>query len=406
MEKKVKANSLNMRDINGLIEGVGAGKIDINYLFASFLKAAIEKILKIEMDEHLGNKKSERTKEGNYRNGTSKKTVRTKGGEIELDIPRDRAGKFEPKLIKKHERELDKLGEVIIDLYAKGMSTRDISDAMREIYGFTMSESYISRVTNEVEEEVEEWKNRPLKELYINVQIDCTFYSVKTNEEGGKQALYMITGINNEGIQEILGMYTSTRESSRFWISIFDDLKRRGVKDIIVISSDGLRGIKEAIVAAFPKADHQLCIVHETRNTLKQVSYKERKELAGDLKKIYHAISEEIGLEMVLETKEKWYKKYPRIMLRWERDWNELSNMYKYPAEMRKIIYTTNPIESINSTLRRKMKNKKAFNNERSLIKSAYLSLRDRITKWNKPIENIGICLAELEVIYPGRIPI
>ena len=280
----------------------------------------IQSMLEEEMNEHLGHEKYEYSKENktNYRNGTSTKKVKSNLGELEIKIPRDRNGEFEPIIVPKHSRDISNIEQQIINLYSMGTSTREISNYIEEMYGFSVSAEMVSNITDKIIPEMEEWKTRRLEEIYPFVYIDAIHFNVKENGVIGKKAAYVAMGISKEGIKEVLGIYVGESESSKFWMTIFNNLKNRGIKDILVLSSDGLTGIKEAIQVAFPKTEHQTCIVHLTRNTLKYVSHKDKYKFAQDLKAIYTASDEEIGKKLMYEVTEKWKEKYPTAMDRWE----------------------------------------------------------------------------------------
>lgn len=366
----------------------------------------IQTMLEAEMDEHLGREKythAEENKE-NYRNGYSKKTVKSNLGEVNLDIPRDRNGKFDPIVVPKHSRDISKLETQIIELYGMGNTTRQISEFVENLYGFEASAEMISNITDKIIPEMNEWKARRLEDIYPFVYIDAIHFNVKTNGAVGKSAAYVVLGISKTGIKEVLGIYIGENESSKFWLGVLNDIKNRGVKDILVLSSDGLTGIQESIKAAFPQTDHQTCMVHFVRNTLKYVSHKDKYKFAQDLKAIYTASSEEIGMKIMQEVKEKWKIKYPMAMDRWEENWSIICRFYKFSQRIRKMIYTTNSIESLNSGYRRLNKGRNVYPSIQALEKVLYLATK-RITKhWTSKIPEWGECLRELEIMYEGRI--
>lgn len=366
----------------------------------------IKTMLEAEMDNHLGNEKykHEEEKQENYRNGYSKKKVKSNMGEIDLEIPRDRKGKFSPVVVPKHSRDISRLETQIIELYGMGNTTRQISDFVENLYGFEVSAEMVSNITDKIIPEMEEWKSRRLEEIYPFVYIDAIHFSVKTNGVVGKSAAYIVLGISKAGIKEVLGIYIGESESSKFWLSVLNDIKNRGVKDILVISSDGLTGLQESIKVAYPKSEHQTCMVHFVRNTLKYVSHKDKYKFAQDLKAIYTASSEEIGKKIMMEVQNKWKEKYPMVMNRWEENWSVICPFYKFSQRIRKMIYTTNTIESLNSGYRRLNKGRNVYPSIQALNKVLYLSTR-RITKnWTSKVPEWGECLRELEIMYEGRI--
>lgn len=365
----------------------------------------IKSMLEAEMDEHLGNEKykHEEDKQNNYRNGYSKKKVKSNMGEIELEIPRDRKAEFEPVVVPKHSRDISRLETQIIELYGMGNTTRQISEFVENLYGFEVSAEMVSNITDKIVPEMEEWKSRRLEEVYPFVYIDAIHFNVKANGVIGKSAAYVVLGISKEGKKEVLGIYVGESESSKFWLSVLNDIKNRGVKDILIISSDGLTGIQESIVA-YPKAEHQTCMVHFVRNTLKYVNHKDKAQFAQDLKAIYTASSEEIGKKIMYEVQNKWKEKYPIVMNRWEDNWGVISPFFKFSQRIRKMIYTTNSIESLNSGYRRLNRSRNVYPSIQALNKVLYLATR-RITKnWNSKVPEWGECLRELEIMYDGRI--
>lgn len=366
----------------------------------------IKSMLEAEMDEHLGNEKykHEEDKQNNYRNGYSKKKVKSNMGEIELEIPRDRKAEFEPVVVPKHSRDISRLETQIIELYGMGNTTRQISEFVENLYGFEVSAEMVSNITDKIVPEMEEWKSRRLEEVYPFVYIDAIHFNVKANGVIGKSAAYVVLGISKEGKKEVLGIYVGESESSKFWLSVLNDIKNRGVKDILIISSDGLTGIQESIKVAYPKAEHQTCMVHFVRNTLKYVNHKDKAQFAQDLKAIYTASSEEIGKKIMYEVQNKWKEKYPIVMNRWEDNWSVISPFFKFSQRIRKMIYTTNSIESLNSGYRRLNRSRNVYPSIQALNKVLYLATR-RITKnWNSKVPEWGECLRELEIMYDGRI--
>ena len=366
----------------------------------------IQSMLEAEMTEHLGHDKYEYSQENknNYRNGSSKKKVKSNLGELELNIPRDRNGEFEPMIVPKHSRDISNIEQQIINLYTMGTSTREISNYIEEMYGFSVSAEMVSNITDKIIPEMEEWKTRRLEEVYPFVYIDAIHFNVKENGVIGKKAAYVAMGISKEGMKEVLGIYVGENESAKFWMTVFNNIKNRGVKDILVLSSDGLIGIKEAIEASFPKTEHQTCIVHLTRNTLKYVSHRDKARFAQDLKAIYTASDEEIGKKLMYEVAEKWKEKYPTAMDRWEENWGIIVPFFKFSQKIRKMIYTTNSIESLNSCYRRLNRTRNVYTSKEALMKVLYLSTKKVTKNWTSRVPEWGEVLKELEIVYKGRI--
>ena len=377
---------------------------DIRDALKDLLGDTIQEMLESEMNEHLGYEKYERGENTNSRNGYKTKRVRSGMGEYEIDVPQDRDSSFEPQIVKKRQKDISEIEQKIINMYALGMSNRDITSQIEDIYGFELSEGMISDVTDKIIPKIEEWKYRPLESVYPVVYIDAIHFSVKENGSVKKKAVYVILGISSEGYKEILGLSIGDTESSKYWFSVLNELKNRGVRDILIVCADGLSGIKEAISSTFPNTEYQRCIVHQVRNTLKYVSYKDRKEFANDLKTIYHAINEEQALDNLERTSEKWNEKYPNSMKSWFSNWDSIIPIFKFSPETRKVIYTTNAIESVNSQLRKINKKRTVFSNKISLEKSLYLSVEKISKKWSMPIRNCGYIYGELSIMYEDRL--
>ena len=305
------------------------------------------------MDEHLGYREYERSDNPDYRNGKKTKKIRGNFGETVIEVPQDRNSTFEPKVVKKRQKDISGIEQKIISLYAKGMTTRQISETIEDIYGFEVSDGMVSDITDRLLPQIEDWQNRPLDEVYPIVFIDAVHFSVRDNGQIRKLAAYVILAVSLTGHKEVLSIHIGENESAKYWLGVLNELKNRGVKDILVICADGLTGIKEAVNAAFPQAELQRCIVHQVRNTLKYVGDKNKKEFANDLKTIYHAPSEEAALEALERVTEKWESHYPNAMKSWYKNWDVISPIFKFSAEVRKVIYTTNAIESLNSGYRR-----------------------------------------------------
>jgi len=366
----------------------------------------IQNMLEAELDEHLGYEKYESTEEAksNYRNGYTSKTLKSSVGQVEIDIPRDRNAEFEPKIVPKYKRDISEIENKIIAMYARGMSTREINEQIQEIYGFEVSAEMVSKITDKILPQIEEWQKRPLGEVYPIVFIDAIHFSVKNDGIVGKKAVYIVLAIDIEGQKDVIGIYVGENESSKFWLSVLKDLKNRGVKDILILCADALSGIKDAINAAFPNTEYQRCIVHQIRNTLKYVSDKDRKEFARDLKRIYTAPNEKAGYDQMLEVSEKWEKKYPAAMKSWKSNWDVICPFFKYSEELRKIMYTTNTIESLNSSYRRINKSRTVFPGDQSLLKSIYLATVKITSKWTMRYKNWRLILGQLQIMFEGRI--
>ena len=376
---------------------------DIQEALKDLLGGTIKSMLESEMDEHLGYKNYERNENNNYRNGTKKKTLRSNYGEFEIDVPQDRQSSFEPEVVKKRQKDISNIDQKIISLYAKGMTTRQIAEQMEEIYGFECSESFISNVTDKIIGEIEDWQKRPLDEVYPIVFIDAVHFSVREDNRIKKLAAYVILGYSKDGMKEILSLEIGENESSRYWLGVLNNLKNRGIKDIMVLCADGLSGIKEAINAAFPETEYQRCIVHQVRNTLKYVAYKDMKIFANDLKGIYLAPDEKTGYEELEKVKSKWEQIYPNVMKSWEVNWDVLSPIFKFSKDVRKVIYTTNAIESLNSTYKKLNSQRRVFPSDKALLKSLYLASSEATKKWTQPLRNWGKVYGEFSIMYEGR---
>ena len=363
---------------------------DIQEALKDLLGGTIKSMLESEMDEHLGYKNYERNENNNYRNGTKKKTLRSNYGEFEIDVPQDRQSSFEPEVVKKRQKDISNIDQKIISMYAKGMTTRQIAEQMEEIYGFECSESFISNVTDKIIAEIEDWQKRPLDEVYPIVFIDAVHFSVREDNRIKKLAAYVILGYSKDGMKEILSLEIGENESSKYWLGVLNNLKNRGIKDIMVLCADGLSGIKEAINAAFPETEYQRCIVHQVRNTLKYVAYKDMKPFANDLKGIYLAPDEKTGYEELEKVRKKWEKIYPNVMKSWELNWDVLSPIFKFSREVRKVIYTTNAIESLNSTYKKLNSQRSVFPSDKALLKSLYLASSEATKKCTQPLRNWG----------------
>ena len=380
---------------------------DVQNLFKELIGNVLENGLDAEMDEELGYSRYDYHNKNtdNSRNGHSSKNLKTSFGEMELEIPRDRKGEFEPQILKKHQTSISgDIEEKILSMYAKGMTTSDIETHIREIYGISVSDSTISRVTDKILPVVREWQSRPLERLYPIVFMDAIHFHVRSEGQVVKKAVYIAIGINLDGIKDVLGMWVGENESAKFWLSILNGLKNRGVEDIFIACVDGLSGFPNAIGAAYPKTEIQQCIIHQIRNSTKYVSYKDIKTLMADLKSIYAAVSEQTALNELDSFEEKWGSKYPKIAGSWRENWANLSTYFKYPKEMRSLIYTTNAIEGFNRQLRKVTKSKSVFPTDDSLFKMLYLAMMDITKKWTGRRREWGVIHSQLEVYFADRI--
>jgi putative transposase len=379
---------------------------DFNAFMREISKEVLETLFDGEMSEFLGYERyDQKSKEtDNSRNGHSQKQVKSKFGAIDLEVPRDRKSDFEPAVVKKRQRDISGLEEKIISMYAKGMTTRDIQAHIDDIYGYELSAETISNITDKVLERAKEWQGRPLKGLYSIVFMDAMFLKMRTEGHVRNVAVYAVVGIDLEGVKEVLGLWIAETESSKFWLTVLNEVKNRGVEDILIFSVDGLTGISEAIRAVYPQAEIQRCVVHQIRNSLKYVSWKERKVVARDLKSVYKAATEKEALSALEAFEKSWNKKYPHIATSWRRNWGELATYFKYPAEIRTLIYTTNPIESLNRGLKKVTKNRSVFPNEEALFKLLYLAVGDISKKWTMRIRDWAMIFSQLNVYFEERL--
>ena len=381
---------------------------DVQDLFKDFVAMTLEGGLEAELDEELGYSKYDyRNKEtDNSRNGHSTKTVKSSLGDIELSIPRDRKGEFEPQLVKKNQTTLSgDIEEKILSMYAKGMSTGDIEAHIRDIYGLSVSDSTISRVTDKILPIVREWQQRPLESLYAVVFMDAVHFHVRSEGQIVKKAVYVAIGLDMEGKRDVLGMWIGENESAKFWLGILNSLKNRGVDDILIACVDGLTGFTNAIEAVYPRTEIQQCIIHQIRKTTRFVSYKDIKELMKDLKLVYEAVDEVTALSALDAFDAKWNKKYPKIASSWREKWPNLATYFKYPQQVRKLIYTTNAIENFNRQLRKVTKAKSVFPTDDSLLKMLYLAMMDITKKWTGRRQDWGVIHSQLEIFFADRIP-
>ena len=378
---------------------------DIQDALKDLLSGTLKEMMETEMDDHLGYEKYERSDEKNYRNGTKSKRVRSKYGEFEVDVPQDRNSSFDPKVLPKRQKDISAIDDKIISMYAKGMTTRQISETIEDIYGFEVSEGMVSDITDKLLPQIEEWQNRPLASVYPIVFIDAVHFSVRDDGVIRKLAAYVVLGINEDGKKEVLTIVIGENESSKYWLSVLNSLKNRGVQDILILCSDGLTGMKDAIATAFPMTEQQRCIVHMVRNTLKYVANKDMKAFAKDLKTIYTSPDEKNALKQLETVTEKWEPLYPHAMNRWKENWDAISPIFKFSKDVRTAFYTTNAIESLNASYRRLNRQRSVFTSSQALLKALYLATFEATKKWTMPIRKWGKVRGELTIMYPDRMP-
>src|SRR5690625_1429957 len=370
--------------------------------FAPMLKGFLEAALEAEMDAHLAPEERER---GNKRNGKGTKTIKSSEGSFQIDTPQDRQSSFQPQIIKKRETILaDNLSDKIIGLYGLGMSYRDISAHIKEMYDTDISHNVLSDITDRIIPDIKQWQGRELESTYCIVWMDAMHFKIRDDGQVRHRALYNILGINKDGYKEVLGMYISESEGANFWLQVLTDLQNRGLEDILIACTDNLKGFKEAILSIYPKTEVQLCIVHQIRNSLKYVASKDQKEFMKDLKRVYRAVSKEVAEDELIILEEKWGKKYPVVMDSWNNNWEELSQYFKYTQPIRKLIYTTNPIEAYHRQIRKVTKTKGAFPNEMALLKLVYLATQNIQKKWTAPLHNWSLTVQQLYIRFEERI--
>ena len=365
-------------------------------------KDILQETLEAEMDTQLGYGRydiSEKQTE-NSRNGYSKKTIKSELGPVELNIPRDRNGEFEPKILPKYQRNVTGIEDKIMALYASGMTTRDITEQVKNLYDIEISAEMVSNITNRIIPLVTEWQNRPLEKIYSFVFMDCIHYKVRDEKQIVVKAAYVILGVNMDGEKEVLGIWVGANESSKFWLSVLNDLRNRGVQDVLIFCVDGLNGFKEAIGAVYPFAKIQRCIVHQLRASMRYIPYKDRKAFAADLKAVYSAVNEDAALENLLYVKDKWGNKYPNAIKSWEDNWDNLVTLFAFPEYIRKIMYTTNAIESLNSQFRKVTKTKLIFPNDESLMKMLYLATERVSKKWTRVYADWDLVINQLNIQF------
>jgi len=377
---------------------------DLNDFRAMLTKVTVEAALNAELDDHLGYTKHEQSPSDNSRNGITRKTLRTEDGQFELDTPRDRQGDFEPKLVKKHQTRFTSMDDKILFLYAQGMTTREIVATFKEMYGADVSAALISKVTDAVIEQVVEWQARPLDAVYPIVYLDCIVVKIRQDKRVINKAIYLALGVNMEGRKELLGLWISENEGAKFWLNVLTELQNRGVKDILIACVDGLKGFPDAINAVFPRTQIQLCIVHMVRNSVKYVPWKDYKAVTADLKQIYQSVTEDEALLALDQFSGRWDEQYPQISKSWRAHWENLNTLFNYPADIRKVIYTTNAIESLNSVIRKAIKKRKLFPTDDAAKKVIYLAIENAAKKWTMPIRNWKPALNRFMIEFEERL--
>ena len=377
-----------------------------NGIFGQIQKAMMERILEDEMKFHLGYDKHspEGKNSGNSRNGKSRKTIITEHDSLDIDIPRDRNSEFEPQLVRKHQRRINKFDDMVISLYSRGLSTEEICGHLKEIYHTDVSKELISHITNTIYEEVQQWRNRPIDDLYPIIFFDAIRIKIRDSGRVVNKVVYLALGIDLEGQKDLLGMWIAHNEGAKFWLGVLTELKNRGLNDILIACIDGLKGFPEAIESVFPETDIQLCVVHMIRNSIRFVSWKDRKKITSDLKNIYRAATEEEGKKQLDLFAKKWNKQYPTISKSWYENWSNLKTFYDFPDNIRKVIYTTNAVESINMSLRKVTKTRASFPNDRAVYKIIYLAVQNISKKWTMPLQNWHQAVNQFAIKYEGRV--
>ena len=377
---------------------------DLNAFSQMLTKITVEAALNAELDEHLGYGKYQQSDTENSRNGFSRKTLKTEDGQFEVNIPRDRDSSFEPQLVGKHQTRFTSLDDKILGLYAKGMTTREIVAAFKELYGADVSATLISKVTDAVITQVTDWQSRPLYAVYPIVYLDCIVVKIRQDRQVVNKAVYLALGVNMEGRKELLGLWLSENEGSKFWLGVLTELQNRGVKDILIACVDGLKGFPDAINAVFPNTRIQLCIVHLVRNSVKYVPWKDYKAVTADLKLIYQSVTEAEALLALEQFSARWDGKYPQISRSWRAHWHNLNTLFGYPEDIRKAIYTTNAIESLNSVIRKALQKRKLFPSDDSAKKVVYLAIQEASQKWTMPIKNWKSALNRFMIEFENRL--
>ncbi|OJV84601.1 MAG: IS256 family transposase [Bacteroidia bacterium 44-10] len=377
---------------------------DLNNFLGQLQKRGIEKMLEGELDGHLGYEKHSQSDNSNARNGYGKKKIRTSYGESDIRVPRDRDSSFNPLIVPKRENMVDGIEEVIVSLYAKGMSVADIEEQIKDVYGFEVSPSSISRITSRIAEDIIAWQNRPLDPVYLIVWMDGIVFKVRDNSKVVNKTVYIAVGLKRDGYKEVLGMWLGKNESAAYWMSVLTDMKARGLQDILITATDNLNGFTQTIRSVFPESATQICVVHQIRNSCRYVVWKDRKEFSRDMKDIYSAPNRQAALAALDSFELKWSGKYSYAIRSWRENWDELTVFFDFPLEIRQIIYTTNLIENLNGKIRKYTKNKLSFPNDEAVMKSVYLALREASKKWTMPIRNWGMILNQFLTIFDNRV--
>lgn len=377
---------------------------ELNAFLKELQKRGVEQLLQGEMDAHLGYDKNEASSSSNARNGFSKKTIKTSQGESEINVPRDRNATFSPIIVPKRKSIVEGIENVIISLYAKGMSNSDIEEQIREVYNFEVSTSTISRITDRIANDIIVWQNRPLESVYLIVWMDGIVFKVRENSKVINKTIYLAVGLKRDGKKEVLGLWLGKNESAAFWMNVLTDMKARGLQDILITATDNLNGFTDTIKTVFPNSITQICVVHQIRNASKYVVWKDRKPFAKDMKEIYGAPNKQAALLALDELEKKWNHKYSYAIKSWRENWDELTAFFEFPLEIRKIIYTTNLIENLNGKIRKYTKNKLSYPTDEAVLKSTFLAMKEATKKWNLPIRDWGIILNQFMIIFENRI--
>jgi len=377
---------------------------ELTSFFHALRKRAIEEMLEGELDAHLGYDKHQSSENKNSRNGHSTKTIKSENGQTEIKVPRDRDSSFQPMLIKKRESFIDGIENIIISMYAKGMSTNDIEEHIREIYDYDVSTATISRITDRISNDIIEWQNRSLEPVYLIVWMDGIVFKVRENSKVINKTMYIAVGLRTDGRKEVLGLWLGKNESSAFWMTVLTDIKARGVQDILITATDNLNGFTDTIKTVFPQSTKQICVVHQIRNASKYVVWKDKKEFAKDMREIYTASTKKNAELALDELEKKWNSKYSYAIKSWRTNWDELTAFFDFPLEIRKIIYTTNLIENLNGKIRKYTKNKLSFPTDEAVLKSTFLALNEATKKWTMPIRDWGMIHNQFLLIFDDRI--
>ncbi len=378
--------------------------IELNSFLQELQKRGVEQLLEGELDAHLGYEKHSISDAENARNGHTKKKIKTSIGESEISVPRDREGSYNPLIVPKRKSIIDGLENVIVSLYAKGMSNSDIEEQIREVYNFEVSTSSISRITDRIAADIVAWQNRPLEPVYLIVWMDGIVFKVRENSKVVNKTVYVAVGLARNGLKEVLGLWLGKNESASYWLSVLTDLKARGVQDILITATDNLTGFTDAIANAYPASTRQICVVHQIRNACKYVTWKDRRDFSADMKAIYTAPNRDAALSALDFMDNKWNQKYAYAIKSWRTNWGELTAFFDFPLEIRRIIYTTNLIENFNGKIRKYTKNKLSFPTDEALMKSVYLAIREASKKWTMPIKDWGVILNQFSIIFEDRL--